>query len=604
MKNVRTEPLLTPEGEQLREEDPWAVYPRPLLERDSFFCLTGMWSFCAGPEAPEERIRVPYPPESVLSGIGRSMGAHPHLIYRRRFSLPEGFRRDLVFLHFGAVDQVAEVFLNGVRVGSHAGGYEPFSFDISEYLQPENLLEVCVRDALSDGVYPYGKQRERRGGMWYTPISGIWQTVWLESVCRSYIRAVHAVYSEEGVEISVEGPTDGTVSLIAPDGQHTGALHGGHAFFAWSAPRLWSPSDPYLYRYTVQAGEDHVASYFAVRHLTVERQGEVARLCLNGTPFFFHAVLDQGYYSDGLYTPASPVCYEKDICAMKALGFNTLRKHIKVEPALFYYACDRLGMIVFQDMVNNGRYSFWRDTLLPTLGLRHRKDRRMHRDPATRAAFCAAMDATADRLRGHPSVCLYTIFNEGWGQFDSPACYRRLKSADPTRWIDTASGWFAGGESDVESLHVYFRAVRLRPPRPQARKHFPLPRILSEFGGYSCALPGHVFRPGKSYGYRQYKSTEALEDGICSLYRDQILPAIRRGGLCAAVYTQLSDVEDETNGLLTYDRRVCKVDVGRMRALATALQSALEESGTCNRQNAAEQKDPAENLREREIGQR
>jgi beta-galactosidase/beta-glucuronidase len=290
-------------------------------------------------------------------------------------------------------------------------------------------------------------------------------------------------------------------------------------------------------------------------------------MCLNGKPYFFHGLLDQGYFSDGIFTPASPTGYERDIKAMKALGFNTLRKHIKVEPAVFYHLCDRLGMVVFQDMVNNGDYSFLRDTALPTVGLLKRDDTRLHRDPKTRWAFLTHMEQTVEQLRRHPSICLWTIFNEGWGQFCGTEAYRKLKALDDTRFIDTASGWFMGCESDLDSRHIYFRPVKL--------KAGDKPLYLSEFGGYSCKLPAHSFNLDKTYGYRFFTEPARFGEALHALYREQVIPAIESEGLCATVLTQLSDVEDETNGLWTYDRQVLKVDKAEMQATNRALFAAF-----------------------------
>ena len=295
----------------------------------------------------------------------------------------------------------------------------------------------------------------------------------------------------------------------------------------------------------------------------------IPRLCLNGKPYFLHALLDQGYFSDGIYIPAAPEAYTRDILAMKELGFNTLRKHIKVEPEQFYYDCDRLGMLVMQDMVNNGRYSFLRDTALPTIGVKSLSDTRLHRDRSTREAFLRGMESTVRQLYNHPCICYWTIFNEGWGQFDGTAAYRRLRELDPTRFIDTASGWFKGVESDVDSEHIYFKPVKLA--------YGDKPMVLSEFGGYACKPAGHAFNPKGTYGYRFFAEQADFEDALIRLYEDEIIPAVSRG-LCAAVYTQVSDVEDETNGLLSYDRKVTKVSAARMQAVAHKIASSLAES--------------------------
>ena len=540
-------------------------YPRPQLRRDSFYSLDGQWQVSVN-GAPAVSITVPYPPESSLSGVNAKACGRMTLLYRRSFSLPGGFQRDRVLLHFGAVDQEAEVTLNGHPVGTHRGGYQAFSFDVTPYLEAENHLTVTVTDHLEDTVLPYGKQKVKRGGMWYTPVSGIWQTVWLESVPEIYVRALRIDTTADTAVITAEGVTDGVLTVTTPDGALTCPLEGGKATVSIPSPRLWSPEDPYLYHFTLTAGEDRISSYFALRTLEIQAVGGIPRLCLNGKPYFFHALLDQGYFHDGIFTPSSPARYEEDIRAAKSLGFNTLRKHIKVEPEQFYYDCDRLGMVVFQDMVNNSSYSFLRDTALPTFGLKKRSDKRLHRRKDTREAFLAGMEATVNQLHNHPCICYWTIFNEGWGQFDGEDAYRRLRALDDTRFIDTVSGWFKGASSDVDSEHIYFKPVKLT--------YGARPMVLSEFGGYACKIKDHAFNPKGSYGYRFFNAPGDLEDALIKLYENEIIPAAQKG-LCAAVYTQLTDVEDEVNGLVTYDRTVIKVSPARMLPIAKALQGAV-----------------------------
>jgi beta-galactosidase/beta-glucuronidase len=558
--------LYTTEGETL-SGTPWNVYPRPQLHRNSFFCLNGDWEFTATPgdDLPEtygETIRVPFAPESLLSGIHRRFKKNTHLYYRRRFSLPKGFQKERVLLHFGAADQIATVYVNGCEVGTHIGGYQAFSFDITEYLQEENTVVVRVTDSLHNKILPYGKQCEKRGGMWYTPVSGIWQTVWLESVCNDYIRSLQIDVGAEHVAIAVDGVSDGTVTVHAPKGDIVSPLFRGRTRVMIPEARHWSPEDPYLYTFTVQAGADTVDSYFALRTLTVETVDGIPRLCLNGKPYFFHGLLDQGYFSDGIFTPATPKGYEQDIVAMKALGFNTLRKHIKVEPEQFYYDCDRLGMVVFQDMVNNSDYSFVRDTALPTIGITKINDTKLHRNPASRKAFLDGMEQTVKQLYNHPCICYWTIFNEGWGQFCSADAYEKLKALDTSRFVDSTSGWFTGTRSDVISPHIYFKPVKIE----KSDK----PILLSEFGGYVYKPEGHVFNVTQTFGYRLFSTQEAFEEGLEALYLNEIVPAVKQG-LCGAIYTQVSDVEDETNGLLSYDRKVCKVTPERMQKIATLL---------------------------------
>ena len=570
--------LYTPSGERLMadsERIPWDAYPRPQLRRDSFFNLNGWWDLAITqkgetiPERFEHRIRVPYCPESLLSGIHAVPPPRSFLWYRRTFALSDGFLNERVLLHIGAADQITTVYLNGRLVGEHRGGYDPISMDITDCLQTENVLVVRVFDDLNSVVLPYGKQKYKRGGMWYTPVSGIWQTVWLESVPAAYIRRLTVSTDADGATIVADGVSDGVVTITTPQGNILVPLQDGVARVDLPEPRLWCPEDPYLYEYTVDAGADSVQSYFAIRTLDIRHIDGIPRMCLNGKPIFFHAVLDQGYWSDGLFTPPEPTCYAWDIQKMQELGFNTLRKHIKVEAERFYYDCDRLGMLVWQDMVNNGHYSFLRDTALPTIGLKSLSDKHLHRSIASRAAFAEEMEKTVQLLANHPCVVGWTIFNEGWGQFDSEAMYCLLRQLDTTRFIDTASGWFKGAPSDVVSEHVYFKPYRHR----SADK----PVFLSEFGGYSYKPQEHVFNRTHTYGYRMFDQVDAYMDAVEQLYREEIIPAVAKG-LCGAVYTQLSDVEDETNGLYSYDRRVCKVDVPRMQAIASQLTVGMEET--------------------------
>ena len=565
--------LMTREGENLTGT-PWTVYPRPQMKRESYLNLNGQWDFAsvAGaamlPVDYDRTILVPFCPESRLSGIGEHFPEGQPLYYRRKFTLPEGFNRGRVLLHIGAADQVADVFVNGKEAGHHEGGYEAFSFDITDFLKEgENALEVICKDDLNNQSYPYGKQvlPEKRGGMWYTPISGIWQTVWLESVPETYIKSLKIENRGYGVTISLEPALEGMVSV---EGLGEFALKDGKVTLQPENPRLWSPEDPHLYNFTVTAGEDRVESYFAIRSLEIKKVGKYPRLCLNGKPYFFHGLLDQGYWPDGIFTPASEENYVSDILAMKKLGFNTLRKHIKVEPEEFYYQCDKLGMIVWQDMVNNSDYNFIRDTGLPTVGFQTLPDTNLHKDQLHRSRFLMGMIKTVMQLRNHPSICYWTIFNEAWGQFDSDYVFEEFKKLDDTRFVDATSGWFRRKKSDVDSRHVYFRKVKLKGDGIR-------PLVLSEFGGKTYKAEGHVFNPDKSYGYGGCGSLDALKDAVVKLYMDEVLPSVR-AGLCAAIYTQVSDVEDEINGLLTYDRKVEKLQSEDMLPVAKALQEAVE----------------------------
>ena len=556
--------------EEMLTGTPWTVYPRPQMKRDSYLNLNGQWDFAAAenqPESYDNTILVPFCPESRLSGIKTHFEEGSRLWYRRKVTLPDGFNRGRVLLHIGAADQHLQCWVNGNHVGNHSGGYESICFDITDALKEENEIVICCIDDLRDQSMPYGKQvlPEKRGGMWYTPVSGIWQTVWMESVPQQYIKDLRITIQGTSVTIDAGTPVSGKVT-VAEWGEF--ALENGKVTIAPENPRLWSPEDPYLYEFTVEAGEDRIESYFALRTLEIKKFGKYPRLCLNGKPYFFHGLLDQGYWPDGIFTPAAPECYADDILAMKKLGFNTLRKHIKVEPEEFYYQCDKLGMIVWQDMVNNSDYNFLRDTALPTVGIQKLSDKKIHADERSRGEFKKEAAAAVTQLKNHPSICCWTIFNEAWGQFDSDNVYEWFKTLDDTRFIDSTSGWFRQKKTDVDSRHVYFKKVKLKGDGVK-------PLVLSEFGGKTYKAEGHLFNPDKSYGYGGCETLEALNEAVAKLYLEEIVPCIRNG-LCASIYTQVSDVEDEINGLVTYDRKVEKLRPEIMLPVASALQKAIE----------------------------
>ena len=588
---------------------PFAKYPRPQFKRDSFFNLNGRWDcgvvvpFPLGSEkAWGGDSRVEHGNDKILVGndsmslsdgqvslSGLTRQSFEHFSYYTTFSLPNGFIKDRVFLNFGAVDQIAKVYIDDHFVGEHEGGYIPFSFDITDFLvganhrvaqnpvgaqNTQHKIRVDITDTL-DHKYPYGKQKKNRGGMWYTPVSGIWQTVWLESLSQKYIRGIKITPDLEGIALEIDGDDDEYAVEIKSrsDGQiqtlkYTRPQNNAHQnsprnpnaksfYIKIENPKLWSPESPELYDISIQGSQDKIESYFALRTVGIGRDEEgYQRLLLNGKPYFFNGVLDQGYWPQGIFLPNSERGWEDDILAMKKLGFNTLRKHIKIEPAGFYEACDRLGMIVFQDFVNNADYSFFHDTILPTVfgatssfitcKNKFFDDRHFHKAAETRRIFKQTVTDTINHLYNFPCICYYTIFNEGWGQFCADEMYDFVKERDSTRIIDSTSGWFKQKKSDVESDHIYFKKIKIK----KADK----PIVISEFGGYSFKLePNHYFNKKQNYGYRFFKDQSELEKAIHELYDTQIKPYIKKG-LCAAIYTQLSDVEDETNGFLTYDR--------------------------------------------------
>ena len=565
--------LKTPHYEAAKCDVPWNVYPRPQLKRDSFLCLNGYWDFAITSEdgVPlkfSEKILVPFPPESELSGIGRTPGKYEYLHYRRTFMLPEGFNKGKLLLRFGAVDRLATISVNGTVVGTHNDGYLPFYADVTALLKEgENEIYLRVKDNLSP-LFPYGKQKKKRGGMWYTPVSGIWQTVWLESVPEGYIEQIRIEQNMTEAVISVVGGVGKKVLTIKDSGE-VYEFEGNSITVRPADQKLWSPEDPYLHYFTIKTENDEIESYFALREIGICDTGGVQRLTLNKKPYLFNGLLDQGYYPDGIFLPPSPECYEDDILLTKKLGFNTLRKHIKLEPAIFYHLCDKHGIAVFQDMINNSKYSFLRDTALPTLFLKSKSDKRSHRNALSRKAFVHCMKGVMNTLYNYPSVVYFTIFNEGWGQFSADEMYDMAKAADPSRIIDATSGWFHRERSDVNSLHIYFK--------PLKAKNDGRPLVISEFGGYSHRVDGHLFG-NRNYGYTSYHSAGEFEMAVCKLYDTEVRELVRSGA-SAFIYTQVSDVEDETNGFITYDRQVVKVDTEKVSRVMRSLYSDAESFG-------------------------
>ena len=571
--------LTTPWGERLDENRILIEYPRPQMRRDSYLNLNGRWEYAITdsdepPRCWDGTILVPFSPESALSGVGRTLRPGQTLWYRREVTVPQGFipRDGRLLLHFGAVDQEAAVYLNGVLLGRHMGGYNAFTLDATDALGPRNTLLVRVHDDTDASFHSRGKQKTRRGGIWYTPQSGIWQTVWMEAVPRRYIEGLRIVplFDQSAVEVTVRCAQPLQCEATV-DGRTVPFTSGEAARIPMPDFRAWSPEDPYLYDLSVTLGEDRVESYFGMRKVEVRAdRGGVKRLFLNGEPYFHSGLLDQGYWPDGLYTAPSDEALIFDIQTAKSMGFNMLRKHIKVEPMRWYYHCDRLGMLVWQDMPSGGgKYRFSTITLPLVTGV-HRRDNRYRAFARTssqgRAEYMDELEEMVLQLFNAPSVALWVPFNEGWGQFDSTFVMERLRLLDPTRPVDPASGWHDQGAGDLRSLHVYFKPFRFRRDRRGRAL------ALSEFGGYNLRVDGHCFNQ-KDYGYRRLPDAAALWRDFVRLYEREVLPAVPRG-LCAAVYTQLSDVEDELNGLMTYDRRVVKLDADDVRELNERLKEA------------------------------
>ncbi|EEG73987.1 glycoside hydrolase family 2 protein [[Clostridium] hylemonae] len=564
--------LKTRWADKLEKDHVLKEYPRPSLRRKSYVNLNGIWNYAFSdsrkrPDTFEGEILVPFSPEAVLSGVGRQLRPGEYLWYGRK--LPDEVKKEQGkrwILHIGAADQCAAVMVNGRPAVRHVGGYIPFSADVTDLLgAAENELTVRIQDH-SDRVFlARGKQKLERGGMFYTAQSGIWQTVWMEQVPDDHIYGIKITprYDEGEVEVLVRSRRERGVVFTVCSGETQAAGAEGCTNRPVRIPlkeiHRWSPEDPFLYRLRIRMGEDEAESYFAMRKISAERdQRGIPRLFLNNRPYFQKGVLDQGYWPDGLYTAPSDEAMIFDIMEMKRLGFNMLRKHMKIEPERWYYHCDRLGMLVWQDMVCGGApYRHWYVTYAATaMELFHiRPSDRYYRllgrrDVKSRARFMQEMKETVRALYNHPSIVVWVIFNEGWGQFDANAVTEAARREDASRLLDSASGWFDQGGGDFWSIHNYFFPLKVRPEKRVA--------ALTEFGGYCLKVKGHSMCPGM-YGYRIYGSRKELGRGYASLMGREVAAQIDRG-LSASVYTQLSDVEEEVNGIYTYDREVLKID--------------------------------------------
>ena len=550
---------------------PLSEYPRPQLQRDSYICLNGEWEYAIKktidiPFVFDGKIQVPYSPETPLSGVKKIVHPNEWLFYKKELEFPKGFIKDKVFLHFGAVDQIAEVFINDAFVGEHTGGFLPFSFDIKPFLKRnKNVLVVRVKDLSDTSYHSRGKQKIKRGNIWYSPQSGIYMPVWMESVSNGYIENVILTPDIQKSVIKIKVISESPKVKCELEGTSLEIKSNVETAIKLKNPRLWSPEEPNLYPFTLKVKGDKVQSYFAMREISVKQFEGVSRICLNGKPYFMRGVLDQGYYMDGFLTPGSDEDYINDITLMKELGFNTIRKHIKIESMRWYYHCDRLGMLVWQDFVNGGTKYKLSTISLPLLINTHYKDNKYGK--LSRKNIKGRLEAeqefrdTIKLLYNVPSIVLWTIFNEAWGQFDSERIYKELKQIDSTRLYDHASGWIDQGISETKSMHVYFKRVKM----PKEKEIKGRAVILSECGGYALKIKGHTFN-NTNFGYSKMSSKEALENEYQKFMNLDILPNIHNG-LCAFIYTQLSDVEDELNGFITYDRCVIKVDKNKINSI-------------------------------------
>ncbi len=559
-------------------EVPLLEYPRPQFKRKSYLSLNGVWDYgiSSSPRVYDGKIVVPYSPETELSGVLRALKKDEILTYRRYFTLPNGFNRGRVLLNVGACDQVTEVYLNNELVGKNEGGYLPFTFDITFALRDgENELVFIVTDNAESEVYGRGKQTYKPGGIWYKATSGIWQSVFLESVPQNYISKVRLTpnYDERSLTVTPTLIGEGDFTVTVYDGETEIATKTGCGELTLSLPTVkdWTPSSPELYVVKLNFSGDEVESYFGMRKFSLIEKKGVKTFALNNKPIFMNGLLDQGYYYQGYYTPKSNETMFNEVKAVKELGFNMLRKHIKVEPLLWYYYCDILGVLVWQDMINGGaKYKQLRIMLAPFINLRLKDNnyKSMGRSEKSRQQYKKEALLLQETLYNVTSLCLYTPFNEGWGQFDAVENTKMLMANDPTRLYDHASGWQDMGYGDVCSKHIYFRKIRLKNDGKRAL-------AVTEFGGYSLAVKGHE-SSSRKFGYKIMKNAEQLEKAYVKLYETEIIPEIYKSGLSGTVYTELTDVEDEMNGIFTFDR-VLKIKRQTLIELNEKIKKAFEE---------------------------
>ncbi len=555
--------LLTKWSRSFDREHPLPEYPRPQFVRDSYLSLNGTWKYViknnsGRPMRYLADITVPFSPETEISGVCRALKPTEYLFYLKKFTLPDGFNKGRVF---GAVDQLATVFLNGKEVGEHKGGYTPFKFELTDYLiEGENKLEVKVQDFTDTRSYSRGKQKTKRGGIWYTAQSGIWQSVWLESTPVEHLESVKITPDYDNEQVSFEYFGTDDVEVLIYDGD---TLIADTTDKTVKIPdfKSWSPESPFLYNVVFKACGESIKSYFGMRKFSVGvDENGIKRLFLNNKPYFHNGLLDQGYYSDGYLTPPTNQAMENDVLFAKKAGFNMLRKHIKIEPLLWYHYCDVNGILVWQDMVNGGGEYGLEVSVIPFVNIKldDTNYRNFHRvEKEGRDLYYQELNETINHLYNCPCIAMWVPFNEGWGQFDSAKAYEMVKKLDPTRVVDTTSGWHDMGASDVISKHIYFTPIKV--------KAGDRPYVLSEFGGFSMKIPNHTFN-NKMFGYKIYKSKVSLTNAYEKLHNNVIIPQIKKG-LSATVYTQVTDVEDELNGLMTYDREIVKIDIEKLKKI-------------------------------------
>ena len=554
-------------------KQPLSEYPRPQFKRDSYICLNGYWEYAIRtiesiPDVFDGQILVPYSPETEKSGVNKIITPKDYLFYRLRYKIPQDFIKDKIILHFGAVDQIAELFINGKFVMKHVGGFLPFSCDIKPYLE-DNKLEIILRvqDTTNSSYHSSGKQSLNPGGIWYKPQSGIYMPVWMESVKLGYIEKIKITPDIDKNIVKLQFISDEKTAKVELNGEIYDVKANEENIINIMWVKLWTPENPYLYNFKIYNNVDKVESYFAMRKISLikNKKGQFV-IALNNQEYFMKGVLDQGYYQDGLLTPNSDEDYINDINLIKSLGFNVSRKHIKIESLRWYYHCDRLGLLVWQDFVNGcTKYDFWLNQvpLFVRYKISDKKYNKFFREneEGRKETYQEFLD-TIDLLYNSPCIVLWTIFNEAWGQFDAKEIYEKLKEVDNTRLYDHASGWHDQGSSDVKSMHIYKWKVKV----PSKRKIKNRAYVCSECGAYILDKRLKEAKKKEGFIYLLFNNKEDFQKEYVRFITQEIIPA-KRAGMSAFVYTQLSDVEEEMNGFVTYDRKEIKVDVDKIKEI-------------------------------------
>ena len=552
---------------------PLSEYPRPQFKRDSYICLNGYWEYAIKkddtiPEVFDGQILVPFSPETAKSEVNKAVMPDDYLFYRLNLDLPTNFIKDKVILHFGAVDQIAEVFVNNKFVMKHIGGFLPFEMDIKPYLKDgKGTLILRVQDTTNSTYHSSGKQSLNPGGIWYKPQSGIYMPVWLESVSFGYIETIKITPDIDEKVCRITFKSENKSAKLLLNNQIFEIEAEKENIIPVNGMQLWSPEHPYLYNFKIINDADEVESYFAMRKISlIENENGVKIITLNNQPYFMKGVLDQGYYEDGFLTPNSDEDYINDINLIKSLGFNVSRKHIKIESMRWYYHCDRLGLLVWQDFVNGcTKYDFWLNQVPLFVRYKindHRYKKFFRENEEGRKEAYQEFLQTIELLYNSPCIVYWTIFNEAWGQFDAKEIYLKLREVDNTRLYDHASGWHDQGSSDVKSMHIYKWKVKVPAKRILKGRAF----VCSECGAYILDKRLKEAKKKEGFIYLLFNNKEDFQKEYARFIHEEIIPA-KKNGMSAFIYTQISDVEEEMNGFVTYNRKEIKVDIDKIKSI-------------------------------------